>query len=209
MAVQAIVEAPEEESAWRSGPPKATLARRAQSYSDLYEVTTAQRRNANALASSEERLSRTAKPRLNVDLDFDVEFTSLEDRLIEESYAGYQTYYEQLLLSESQLDNLLDSTSNTLSLLSELSHSFQAVETQTGAFRKQCEDLISEQVRLSSLAAAPDENDASYATYLEPMTRRLRAWVGLADRSVVPGYEVVETAYAQQGFRPRIVSRTS
>ena len=144
-----------------------------------------------------------------MELDFEAEFSSLEERLIEESYAGYQTYYEQLLLSESHLDNLLASTSSTLKLLSELSHSFHAVESQTGTFQRQCEDLISEQDRLNSLAAAPDENDASYSTYLEPVPRRFRAWVGLADRSVAPGHEAMDAAYARQGSRPSLASRTS
>ncbi|KAK5129763.1 hypothetical protein LTR08_002829 [Meristemomyces frigidus] len=207
--VEAIAEVSEEDRAWKSGPPKATLARRAQSYSNFYEVVAARGLKEHSSATRRDSPGRTAKPRRDVELDFDAEFTSLEERLIEESHAGYQTYYEQLLLSESHLDTLLASTSSTLSLLSELSHTFQAVEAQTGAFRQQCDDLISEQVRLSSLAVAPDENDAGYAAYLEPMTRRLRAWVGLADRSATLDQEVVEAAYARQGSRPSLASRTS
>ena len=210
MAVDTIAEAPEEDSVWKTGPPKATLARRAQSFSDFYAVATAQRRRANVSSVTRRgSLAPAVQPRHDVELEFDAEFTSLENRLVEESYAKYQTYYEQLLLSESHLDSLLDSTSSTLSLLSELSHTFQSVESQTGAFRQQCEDLISEQVRLSSLAVAPDEGDAGYGTYLEPMTRRLRAWVGLADRSATLNPKAMEAAYAQQGSRPRLASRTS
>ena len=118
--VDTIAEASVEDGAWRSGPPKATLARRTQSHSDFYEVATSQTRKANASMSSGESSSRVAQPRGKAELDFDAEFTSLEDRLIEESYAGYQTYYEQLLLSESHLDHLLLSTSDTLNLLYEL-----------------------------------------------------------------------------------------
>lgn len=110
----------------------------------------------------------------HAELEFDDEFASLEDRLLEESHAGYQTYLEQLQMSTSHLDNLLSSTQNTLSLLSTLSDSFKSVEAQTDAFRQQCESLITEQRRLETLADAIEEN-ARYYTYLEPMTRRLNA----------------------------------
>ena len=94
--------------------------------------------------------------------------------LLEKSLAGYQTYLEQLQLSSSHLGNLLESTQNTLSLLSTLSDSFKSVETQTNAFQQQCESLITEQRRLEQMADAIEEN-ARYYTYLEPMTRRLNA----------------------------------
>ena len=59
-------------------------------------------------------------------------------------------------------------------MLSTLSNSFNAVESQTEQFRQQCESLLTEQKRLESLADAIEEN-ARYYTYLEPMTRRLNA----------------------------------
>ena len=117
---------------------------------------------------------KVARPRQNVELGFDTEFSALEEQLLDESHAGYQTYLEQLQLSDSHLDNLLSSTKSTLDLLSTLSNSFKSVETQTDAFRQQGESLITEQRRLETLADAIEQN-ARYYTYLEPMTRRLNA----------------------------------
>ena len=108
------------------------------------------------------------------ELEFDCEFASLEDQLLEESHVRQQTYLDQLQMSSSHLDNLLSSTQDTLSLLSALSDSFKSVEAQTDAFRQQCESLITEQRRLETLADAIEGN-ARYYTYLEPMTRRLNA----------------------------------
>lgn len=69
---------------------------------------------------------------------------------------------------------MLDSTNSSLDLLSSLTASFRAVETQTAAFRAQCEELVAEQTRLSKLADDIAEN-ARYYAYLEPITRRLNA----------------------------------
>ena len=118
--------------------------------------------------------ARGSKHRDYAELDFDTEFSSFEDQLLDESHAGFQTYYEQLQLSNSHLENLLSSTQSTLGLLSTLSDSFKSVETQTNAFRQQCDSLITEQKRLEFLADAIEEN-ARYYAYLEPMTRRLNA----------------------------------
>lgn len=110
----------------------------------------------------------------DVELEFDSIFSVLESTLLEESHGGYRTYHEQLELSSAHLDNLLSSTRHSLGLLGTLAKSFEAVETQTNAFRQQCESLIAEQKRMESLAGAIEEN-ARYYTYLEPMTRRLNA----------------------------------
>ncbi|KAK4549129.1 hypothetical protein LTR36_007586 [Oleoguttula mirabilis] len=174
VATEAIVEVPEEDNP-RTGPPRATLARRAQSYSDFYETVTARSRKEHALERqrSIDSCSRV-RPEHNVELDFDAKFSGLGDGMLKESHAAYETYHERLLLSESHLNNLLASTSSTLELLSGLSDTFQSVEAQTDAFRQQCETLVSEQRRLSMLADAIEEN-ARYYTSLEPMTRRLNA----------------------------------
>lgn len=118
-----------------------------------------------------QRQSRRDERRDSAAADEDAE---IEERLLEESHAGYETFLEQLQLSESHLGNLLSSTSATLDLLSSLSLSFESVEAQTEAFSRQCESLVSEQRRLTGLADALEEN-ARYYTYLEPMTRRLNA----------------------------------
>lgn len=174
MAIEAIEESIEDENPW-SGPPKASSARRAQSYSDFYDVVTAyvkrERKVGRKKSLDSTALGQSSR---NADLEFDEEVTALDDQLLEKSHAGYQTYLEQLQMCSSHLDNLLSSTQNTLSLLSTLSDSFKSVEVQTDAFRQQCESLITEQRRLETLADAIEDN-ARYYAYLEPMTRRLNA----------------------------------
>ncbi|SMQ55290.1 unnamed protein product [Zymoseptoria tritici ST99CH_1A5] len=175
VAVESIQEVAEDESNAWSGPPKASIARRAQSYSDFYHVVNARLKKDAALKrkKSLEIKDNTSK-RLGGEIQFESDFAAVESRLLDDSHWEYQTYQEQLELSDAHLDNLLSSTTNTLALLSTLSDSFKAVEEQTEAFRRQCESLIVEQKRLTSLADAIDEN-AQYYAYLEPMTRRLNA----------------------------------
>ena len=59
-------------------------------------------------------------------------------------------------------------------MLTDLSDSFKAVETQTSSFRARCEDLLSEQERLQKLADAVG-TDWYYYAYLDNVTRRLNA----------------------------------
>ncbi len=118
--------------------------------------------------------ARHVEAPLDEQLQFHADFRDVEDRVLEQSHAAYQSYLEQLELSNKHLQNLLVSTQDTLDLLSTLSDSFQSVETRTDAFRQQCESLMSEQRRVERLAEAIEEN-AKYYTYLEPMTRRLNA----------------------------------
>ncbi|KAF7191690.1 Conserved oligomeric Golgi complex subunit 3 [Pseudocercospora fuligena] len=175
VAIEPIQEVTEEENAW-NGPPKASPARRAQSYSDFYFAVTEFSRNEAVLQrkSSWGQQYQKSQSEASGELDFEAEFGAIEDKLLDESHADYQTYLEQLEQSDSHLDNLLSTTSSTLDLLSTLSDSFRAVEAQTEAFRQQCESLVAEQRRLTMLADAIDEN-VRYYTYLEPMTRRLNA----------------------------------
>ncbi|KAK4497477.1 hypothetical protein PRZ48_011928 [Zasmidium cellare] len=174
VAIEPIQEVAEDEDAW-SGPPKATVARRAQSYSDFYHVVNAYTKQEAALERKKSLdLQQNVQHVGSAELDFESEFAALEDDLLDQSHWGYQTYQEQLELSDSHLEGLLSSTTDTLAILSNLSSSFRAVEAQTDAFRQQCESLINEQRRLTSLADALDEN-VQYYKYLEPMTRRLNA----------------------------------
>lgn len=174
MAIEPIQEDVEEENPW-SGPPKATIARRAQSYSDFYHVVRAYSKKEDALKRKKGLdLDEAQTQQLSAGAEYEAEFGALEEALLHESHQEYHTYCEQLELSDSHLNNLLASTTSTLDLLSTLSDSFQAVEAQTEAFRQQCESLINEQRRLEHLADAIDENQRYYA-YLEPMTRRLNA----------------------------------
>jgi hypothetical protein len=159
---------------WLAGPPKATVARRAQSYSDFYHVVTAHAKKEDGLVRQRSVDLQKKSHVLGEELAFEDDFAALEVQLLDESHARYESYAEQLHQSESHLTTLLDSTSSTLALLASLSASFEAVESQTEAFRKQCESLVSEQRRFTDLADAIEEN-ARYYTYLEPMTRRLNA----------------------------------
>ena len=77
-------------------------------------------------------------------------------------------------MTERHLDTLLEDTDSALKLLASLSESFDAVEEQTTSFKSQCDDLITEQKRLETLA---DEvgTDLHYYAYLDNVTRRLNA----------------------------------
>lgn len=176
VVVEPIVEANEDEQdPWRIGPPQATVARRAQSYSDFYHVVTEFAARGDTL-QRKGSLDATAQQESSAgtELGFEDDFATVEDHLLDESHAHYDRYAEELLLTESQLGGLLSSTDDTLELLSSLSASFEAVAAQTEAFRQQCESLVTERRRLTGLADAIEDN-ARYYTYLEPITRRLNA----------------------------------
>lgn len=174
MAVEPIQEVAEDDNAW-SGPPAGSVARRARSYEDFYHAVNAySKREAILRRKGSLDMQQTPRPTSSAELEFEDEFATLEDHLLEDSHWVYQTCQEQLELSDAHLENLLASTTSTLALLSTLSDSFKAVEAQTEAFRQQCENLVTEQRRLAALADAIDEN-AQYYAYLEPMTRRLNA----------------------------------
>ena len=83
-------------------------------------------------------------------------------------------YQRQLEFSESYLSSLSADTSSALDILGTLSESFKAVGAQTAAFQSQCENLISEQQRLNTLADDLGQN-LKYYSFLEPITRRLNA----------------------------------
>jgi conserved oligomeric Golgi complex subunit 3 len=77
-------------------------------------------------------------------------------------------------MTERHLDGLIDDTNAALKLLTSLSNSFQAVQSQTTSFQSQCEDLLTEQRRLQKLG---DEvgTDLHFYAYLDNVTRRLNA----------------------------------
>ncbi|KAK0837206.1 Golgi transport complex subunit 3 [Friedmanniomyces endolithicus] len=174
VAIEAVAEINEAENAW-GGPPNATLSRRAQSYHDFYDAVTAVRRREQVPSRRRSVASQKCSPaNHDVELKFDADFAALEGRLAEESDRDYQAYQEHLQLARSHLDSILFSTANTLNELSTLSSSFRTVTVQADAFKQQCESLISEQRRLSTLMDSIEENSRYYA-YLEPITRRLNA----------------------------------
>ncbi|KAL1303344.1 hypothetical protein AAFC00_006743 [Neodothiora populina] len=179
----AVVEPPvvelDEEVSLLDGPPEATLARRAQSYTDFHHALLANTNKTKAKKLHHGRktsldFASAHGSSLRSDLEFADWYMHLEDELLEESHRDYACYQEELQLSHDHLDSLLASTSSTLSLLSSLSDSFKAVEAQTTAFQAQCESLVTEQRRVTALADDVADNLRYYA-YLEPMTRRLNA----------------------------------
>ncbi|CZT09685.1 related to conserved oligomeric Golgi complex component 3 [Rhynchosporium agropyri] len=157
-----------EEPTGLKGPSKATLIRRAKSYSDFYDA-------AVSYLGKE-----TVKPKdvfegceISHEIDsVNGRYERFEDELLDESQE--QLYRDQLVISERHLDTLINDTSAALDLLASLSESFKAVESETATFQAQCEDLLDEQKRLRDLA---DEvgTDLQYYAYLEPLTRRLNA----------------------------------
>ena len=90
------------------------------------------------------------------------------------THLQYSIYRDQLAMTERHLETLIDDTNSSLSLLTSLATSFREVEEQTKTFQAQCDDLLSEQKRLQSLA---DEvgTDLHYYAYLDDVTRRLNA----------------------------------
>ena len=77
-------------------------------------------------------------------------------------------------MTERHLENLIQDTNGALDLLTSLSESFRIVEDQTTSFQAQCDDLLSEQKRLQTLADDVG-SDLDYYAYLENVTRRLNA----------------------------------
>lgn len=77
-------------------------------------------------------------------------------------------------MTERHLDTLIIDANGALDLLTSLTDSFRAVESQTSSFQAQCDDLLSEERRLQKLA---DEvgTDLHYYAYLDGVTRRLNA----------------------------------
>ncbi|KAL3426299.1 Conserved oligomeric Golgi complex subunit 3 [Phlyctema vagabunda] len=161
-----------EDSVVPKGPPKATLARRAKSYSDFYHVARSYIRKEVAQQELRDPFE-ISEHKIN-DVPFEARYDQIEESLLDASQEMFQLYKEQLVLAEQHLDNLCGDTTSALDLLATLSDSFKAVDSQTTAFQSQCEGLLTEQKRLRTLA---DEVgiDLQYYGYLEPLTRRLNA----------------------------------
>ncbi|KAF1811312.1 Sec34-domain-containing protein [Eremomyces bilateralis CBS 781.70] len=155
-------------------PPQATVARRAKSYSDFYDIVRAH------LKKEKEDEKRKLRQALKTDIDFERWYSGIMPSIEKKSFPQYQLYLDQLRLAESHLEYLASQTTSSLDLLRQLSSSFSSVEKQTSAFRKQCEGLLSEQKSNLQLADQIAEN-LEYYTYLEPITRRLNA-PGAANR---------------------------
>lgn len=77
-------------------------------------------------------------------------------------------------MTERHLQTLTEDTNSALAVLASLSESFRAVEDQTTSFQSQCDDLLSDQKRLYSLANEVG-TDLHYYEYLDNVSRRLNA----------------------------------
>ncbi|CAL3971672.1 unnamed protein product [Diplocarpon coronariae] len=153
-------------------PPKATLAKRAKSYSDFYDVATNYLSKQTGTEKLIDKLEifETVTNAKSMGSDFE----DFEDQLLDESLEEYRLYRDQLRLSERHLNTLLQDTTAALDLLASLSESFNAVDSETTGFQDQCEDLLAEQKRLRDLADDVG-TELQYYAYLEPLTRRLNA----------------------------------
>ncbi|KAF2201313.1 Sec34-domain-containing protein [Delitschia confertaspora ATCC 74209] len=166
--VEGIVETIEDTTGKDNGPPQATVARRAKSYSDFYDVVRAH------LKKERELEKKKTKENITNELEFAEWYSGISDELLEASHEEYKLYQEQLHLTRSYLDSVISDTVSALDTLSSLSESFKAVDAQTTAFRTQCEGLIEDQMRISKLSDDIEEN-LRYYLYLEPITKRLNA----------------------------------
>ncbi|KAF2751678.1 Sec34-domain-containing protein [Sporormia fimetaria CBS 119925] len=149
------------------GPPEATVARRAKSYSDFYNVV-------RAHVKKQEAEKKKSQEVIETELQFAEWYSDLSDGLLDASHEEYQVYHDQLYLTRTHLDRIISDTSESLDVLSSLSESFRIVENQTTAFRTQCEGLIEDQARITQLADDMEQN-LRYYLYLEPITKRLNA----------------------------------
>ncbi|EDU45833.1 Sec34 domain containing protein [Pyrenophora tritici-repentis] len=181
--VEAIPETVEEETLGKlNGPPPATVARRAKSYSDFYTVVRAHLKKEKALEKKKSRED------ISTELEFAEWYGGVSDELLEASHEEYTLYQNQLRMTRNHLENIISDTSSTLDILSSLSESFKIVEAQTNAFRTQCEGLIDDQKRITKLADDMEQN-LRYYLYLEPTTKRLNA---PGAGKIVRGSEFVE-----------------
>ena len=158
------------------GPPPATLARRAKSYSDFYAVARAHVKRQHQYQQQNKQPTSRTKPheQLASELDFAAWYADLSPDLLNASHDDYTRYHERLLLTRSHLANMSTDTTSTLDTLAALAASFTAVEAQTDAFRTHCEGLIADQQRITKLADDMQQN-LRYYLYLDPTTKRLNA----------------------------------
>ncbi|KAH8668514.1 Sec34-like family-domain-containing protein [Xylariales sp. PMI_506] len=162
-------------------PPEPTLIPRAKSYSDFYHVVRAQlSKDATKKKRRRRKNDRSLEALMVHDHERDtnkhqlVATESIDAQLLQASQREFLLYGDQLAMTERHLDALIEDTNGALRLLEVLAGSFRAVETQTTSFQAQCDDLLSEEKRLQSLA---DEvgTDLHYYQYLDGVTRRLNA----------------------------------
>ncbi|KAK3346776.1 Sec34-like family-domain-containing protein [Lasiosphaeria hispida] len=164
-----------------NSPPQATLVRRAKSYSDFYDIVTSQLSKTGSKNKRRRRRGNSTwealalpEPQADIPVDDHVRNDALGRELLLASQQEYLLYHDQLAMTERHLGTLVEDANSALKVLESLCQSFHAVEDQTQSFQSQCDDLLSDEKRLQTLA---DEvgTDLHYYAYLENVTRRLNA----------------------------------
>jgi hypothetical protein len=77
-----------EEEEEQKGPPAATLARRAKSYSNFYDVVRAQLKKEDQLEKEQEK--RRAKQQISTDVEFGAWYSGVKEDLLDASHEEYQ-----------------------------------------------------------------------------------------------------------------------
>jgi hypothetical protein len=77
-----------EEEEQQKGPPAATLARRAKSHSDFYDVVRAHLRKEHKLEKEQER--KMAKQQISTDVEFGAWYGGIKEDLLDASHEEYQ-----------------------------------------------------------------------------------------------------------------------
>ncbi|KAL2131006.1 hypothetical protein VTI74DRAFT_5665 [Chaetomium olivicolor] len=165
-----------------NSPPEPTLARRAKSYSDFYDIVKAQlsvhdAKKKRKRRRTDRRWDALAVPD-SVTAGLPVEEEACDDMLEREllraSQQEFLLYHDELAMTERHLGSLIADANNALKVLEALCQSFRAVDEQTSSFQAQCDGLLTEQKRLQELADSVG-TDLRYYTYLDSATRRLNA----------------------------------
>ncbi|KAK3376730.1 Sec34-like family-domain-containing protein [Lasiosphaeria ovina] len=167
-------------------PPQATPIQRAKSYSDFYDIVTARLSDVALKKKRGRRRGNIAWEALAVppqpahamtanwgqDDEEDIVNEKLRSELLRASQQKYTLYHDQLAMTERHLGSLIEDANGALKVLETLCQSFRAVDDQTSSFQSQCDDLLTEQKRLQTLANDVG-TDLHYYAYLDTVTRRL------------------------------------
>lgn len=155
-------------------PPPATVARRAKSHSDFYAVVRAHIHRERTLEKRRSRHDLALERDGSGCWDRGGGRGSIEEALREASHDEYSRYQGQLHAARSHLNRLVDDTTGALDVLAALARAFRLVDSQTTAFRAQCEGLVADQTRITTLA---DDlaHHLGYYLFLEPTAKRLNA----------------------------------
>ncbi|KAJ5493106.1 hypothetical protein N7539_001852 [Penicillium diatomitis] len=145
-----------------SGPPRKVAVRDSQPHLD------------GLSEQPEEKDDKPTIPQWQNELEFSEWYSKVKGDLVEESYEQYQNCLDDLQQSREHIDDILVNTLVLLDSLTHLAKEFNAVESQTSNFEKQCEGLLTAQERDTKLANGIQTN-LHYYEFLDPASRRLNA----------------------------------